>query len=215
MAPMNFLLFSFFVTSARSLPVKGLSSSYSDLRDLVEKTAALTRVALATSPVRARTALDLDVTDIEWVDVKFTELVLYSVLPIIHIFTEFHTFCQCQKRKENLCAPPRPLAEISLLFIHCCWKRCILLFVKAAYLLFFSSTLNPREISVSVLHVNKMKIFHFLFPPRRERPRPVISSKGARLAKELNAKSLSSAYKRQETVCSLLTFSLILKWMKK
>ncbi|GFN82008.1 centrosomal protein of 95 kda [Plakobranchus ocellatus] len=42
---------------------KGLSSSYNDLRELVEKTAALTRVALATSPVRTRTALDLDITD--------------------------------------------------------------------------------------------------------------------------------------------------------
>ncbi|CAL1540509.1 unnamed protein product [Lymnaea stagnalis] len=44
--------------------IKGLSSSYSDLRQLVEKTAALTRVALATSPIRHKDVDYLDITDV-------------------------------------------------------------------------------------------------------------------------------------------------------
>ncbi|XP_005106126.1 centrosomal protein of 95 kDa [Aplysia californica] len=51
------------MSERKELSAKGFSSSLDDLRHLVEKTAALTRVALETSPVRVRTERDLDVTD--------------------------------------------------------------------------------------------------------------------------------------------------------
>ena len=57
-----YICFSDTVVLFRS-DVKGFSSSLDDLRHLVEKTAAMTRFALESSPVRSKTMQELDLND--------------------------------------------------------------------------------------------------------------------------------------------------------